>query len=111
MWDGDGVDAAVFVVSRVGRPRCTPRFRRDSGKRRLGLWCETSCRAHLRVVTARAMEAVVSAATSNVDWADDTSSSAVDAAKARVSMAHTPNFFCAYALNDLASFLHFCRSA
>jgi len=111
MWDGDGVDAAVFVVSRVGRQRCTPRFRRDSGKRRLGLWCETSCRAHLWVVTARAMEVVVSAATSNVDWADDTSSSAVDAAKARVSVAHTPNFFCAYALNDLASFLLFCRSA
>ena len=38
------------------------------------------------MVTARATKAVVSAATSNVDWADDTSSSAVDAVKARVSI-------------------------
>ena len=39
-------------------------------------------------VTARAMEAVVSAVASHVDCANDTSSSAVDAAKARVSMAN-----------------------
>ena len=38
-------------------------------------------------VTAPAIEAVVSAVASHVDCANDTSSSAVDAAKARVSMA------------------------
>ncbi len=94
-WDGrDARRDLDVIVASVGW---------DCGaKRPAGLTCGWSLRA---------MEVVVSAATSNVDWADDTSSSAVDAAKARVSVAHTPNFFCAYALNDLASFLLFCRSA